>query len=964
MTVLSPEKPLSEYLKGHGTIIDLAGNKPLLLTSPEEAFVVSKGQVELFLVALSEGLPLGPRYHLATIAEGGLLLGCEAVEYGFLAVGQTGGRIMRIDGKELRELGRSTEMVKVLAPALDVWVAALSQGMADWVSPRPMVESGIGSGETIELGGGRRCCGQGGTAWLSVEDDSVLFLDVEDIPADTNRAFPLTSETWLMALGTTTLTARNTEDALFNGLAWPGVAGLQQLLLESAEMNLRLANVDEHNRLQARVAATEAKRRSGFAALAGVVDRGVYRHAAVADSNALVAALRRVGKWEGFSVRFPPSASSQDEFDLDALVEASGLRSRRVLLRDGWWQADFGALLGFEKESGRPLALLFSGRGRVRAIEPVSRVDVPLTNVDPEAVELLPGLAYRPLNLRDLAAFAAPRGWQDGSMAVLAGGAVGLLGMAVPIATGYLVDTVIPGHEQGKLIEVGIVLCALAVTGFFMSYVGTLSFARAEGRVGRSLQAAMMDRLLRLPISFFRRHSVGDLASRVTAITRIQILISTGSAAGLLGGLFAAFSFGLMFVYDSGLALWATLLTILYALFSLGFAWMRLRHERPLANLEGDINGAILQMVLGIAKIRLSASEDRAFARWARVFAKGRRHQLSAENIGALQATINGIFAFVGLFLFVLMIGKPTEATNLVAVGAFAALLIAFQNFAAAITLMTQVMTELVAVQPLMERIRPLLVEQPEVDEAKEFPGALSGAVEVSRVTFRYGPDDPAVLDDVSLKAMPGDFIALVGPSGSGKSTLMRLLLGFEKPETGGVLFDGQDLGSLDIPAVRRQMGVVMQSAQPMPGSLFDNIVGAAGGSLDDAWEAAERVGLAEDIRQMPMGMHTVVLEGGGALSGGQIQRLMIARAIVDRPKILLLDEATSALDNRTQAIVTESLDRLKVTRIVVAHRLSTVINADRIHVLDGGKIVEAGTYSKLMKMNGVFTKLAERQMV
>jgi len=234
----------------------------------------------------------------------------------------------------------------------------------------------------------------------------------------------------------------------------------------------------------------------------------------------------------------------------------------------------------------------------------------------------------------------------------------------------------------------------------------------------------------------------------------------------------------------------------------------------------------------------------------------------------------------------------------------------------------------------------------------------------MSHITFRYSPDGPVVLDNVSITAAPGEFIALVGPSGSGKSTLLRLLLGFEKLEAGAILFDDQDLRDLDAPAVRRQMGVVMQSSRPMPGSLFSNIVGAVGGTLDDAWEAAEMVGLADDIREMPMGMHTVVLEGGGSLSGGQMQRLMIARAIVARPKMLLLDEATSALDNRTQSVVTTSLDRLSVTRIVVAHRLSTIINADRIYVMDGGRLVETGTYRELIEADGAFARLAERQTV
>ncbi|HAS81647.1 MAG TPA: hypothetical protein DCS43_02945 [Verrucomicrobia bacterium] len=314
---------------------------------------------------------------------------------------------------------------------------------------------------------------------------------------------------------------------------------------------------------------------------------------------------------------------------------------------------------------------------------------------------------------------------------------------------------------------------------------------------------------------------------------------------------------------------------------------------------------------------------------------------------------LNQVLTLTGLLLFVVLIGKPSENVNLIAIGAFAA----------SLTQMLQVATELIALQPLVERARPLLEAAPEIGEDKVDPGLLSGAIEVSHLRFRYAPEGSLILDDVSLEVAPGEFIALVGPSGSGKSTLLRLLLGFEQPEAGGILFDGQDLASIDTTAVRRQMGVVMQNAQIMPQSLYNNIVGTTGGTLDDAWEAATQVGLAADIRQMPMGMQTVILEGGGALSGGQMQRLMIARAIVSRPKILLLDEATSALDNRTQAVVTDSLDRLRVTRVVVAHRLSTVVNADHIYVMEAGRIIETGHYAQLMQANGPFARLAERQM-
>jgi ABC-type bacteriocin/lantibiotic exporter with double-glycine peptidase domain len=220
------------------------------------------------------------------------------------------------------------------------------------------------------------------------------------------------------------------------------------------------------------------------------------------------------------------------------------------------------------------------------------------------------------------------------------------------------------------------------------------------------------------------------------------------------------------------------------------------------------------------------------------------------------------------------------------------------------------------------------------------------------------------VLDDVSLSIEPGAFIAVVGASGSGKSTLLRLLLGFEAAEHGDILYDGRSISTLDAASLRRQVGVVLQHARITSGSLFLNITSGLPYTIDDAWAAARLAGFDAEIEAMPMGMHTLMLEGSATLSGGQRQRLILARALIGRPRLLLIDEATSALDNRTQAVVTESLTRLRTTRIVIAHRLSTVERADRIFVLDRGRFAEAGSFDELIARNGMFSRLARRQIL
>ncbi|MPM89484.1 Leukotoxin export ATP-binding protein LtxB [bioreactor metagenome] len=265
---------------------------------------------------------------------------------------------------------------------------------------------------------------------------------------------------------------------------------------------------------------------------------------------------------------------------------------------------------------------------------------------------------------------------------------------------------------------------------------------------------------------------------------------------------------------------------------------------------------------------------------------------------------------------------------------------------------------------PLYQKAKPILETLPEYDETKINPKPLTGSIEVSHVSFRYNENGPLILKDISLQINEGDYAAIVGTSGCGKSTLFRVLLGFEKPEMGKVYYNGQDLSKVDIRMVRKQIGVVLQNGQLMTGNIFSNITGSNPFlTIDDAWEAARMAGIEEDIKEMPMGMHTIITEGSGAISGGQKQRLMIARAIINKPKIIYFDEATSALDNRTQAIVSDSLDRLQATRVVIAHRLSTIINCNKIFVMDQGRIVESGTYQELMDRQGLFTELAKRQL-
>jgi NHLM bacteriocin system ABC transporter ATP-binding protein len=548
--------------------------------------------------------------------------------------------------------------------------------------------------------------------------------------------------------------------------------------------------------------------------------------------------------------------------------------------------------------------------------------------------------------------------------------AVTLLGILNPYATTILFDNAIPNGDKDLLLQVGLGLLVATLGASIFLLAQGFALLRVETRGEAVAQTAVWNRLLSLPVSFARRYTTGDLLSRVLSVITIRQQLSGPTLINFTNGLFALFYLGLLIYYNwqlSIIPLIAAGLTIVITVIG-GLLLMRIFN--PLLELQGQITGQNVQLINGISKLRIASAEKSAFATWSKNYTQQVKLEIKAQQIEDWIILFTKVMPTIasGVLFFTLRQLSQNQITNEItgiglSIGTILAFNSAFSTFLGGVSDLNNSVSSALRVLPQSKRLEPILQTKPEVELGKTEPGRLKGNLFIDHVTFRYRSNGPLILDNVSINAQPGEFIALVGSSGSGKSTLLRLLLGFETPESGTVYYDGQDLLGLDRDAVRRQLGVVLQNARLMSGSIFENIAGGSQITLEEAWEASRLSGLADDIEAMPMEMHTVINEGASNISGGQRQRLLIARALALKPRLLLFDEATSALDNRTQAIVSESLEQLKVTRIVIAHRLSTIRHAHRIYVLQAGRIVQQGCFEDLASQEGLFARLIARQI-
>ena len=1012
----SPSPGLAAFAARVGTPAASAANAPIRLDGEAAAWFVQQGALDVFCYEQENGQVAAAAKHLLRAEEGRLVFGTPLLDGPIILVakGLPDTRLLRIDAAHLSDLALGTaaadsepgsggaprgELSELVRQA-DQWITDFADAVTADFEYRPTSTLLINSDDAATAPGGA-------DEAVTVTADSVVsarrpdvmwvcspaaeagfalaYLGTETLLSDDEkrlRPMPLTADSWATVIAGAhserfegaapqdgiglhiTTSAQLASDGRLLG----AMGDFARLVMRAELLNRRLRLADEINAQTARSAHSRMARKRARSMLDSV-SAPQRRHAeAPVRGSALMAALERIGRHSSIEFTEPRRPAEAPPLTLEEVVGASGLRARRVRLRaeDRWWSSDSGALLGYRGDSGEPVALLPGMRG-YRAMGADGRAERvsagSARDWSDTAWAFYPKLRDdRPIKVRDLLRMARRGAGGDLSRFAVAGLLTALLAQAPAIALASLTDWALPFARADAVTAILVTLGVLGIAGMVLAVFGGAMFTRVEARVGARLSAAAWDRLLALPLPFFRDAVAGELAVRMATFQHLRDLISGTVASVVASAVFLLPTLGVLFLYDAVLAATAVAMTALALAVTVGLGLAQIPHQRRWHASVRTLSGRLFQFIGGISKIRACGAESAVFASWAESYRNKQLAEIRGSRFNEHLAAFGAAFPFgFAAVLCAVSIGRGDSITA----GDFVVVLTASFTLYAAVAGLGRMVDALAEAFTSYEQIAPVLAAVPERGEAALTPVDLEGEVVVDQVSFRYGADAPLVLDKVTISARRCEFVAIVGASGSGKSTLVRLMLGLDVPERGAVYFDDRDLRHLDAGSVRRQIGVVPQECGLQPGSLAENIIGMADDlTLDDAWSAARLAAVDADIAEMPMQMMTQVGDRASIFSGGQIQRIRIAAALVRKPRIVIFDEATSWLDAPSQAEVMGGIERLDITRIVIAHRLSTIRRAGRIYVLDAGRVAQVGGFDELLEAPGPFRELVQRQLL
>ncbi|TDW51687.1 ATP-binding cassette subfamily C protein [Flavobacterium sp. 270] len=963
--------------------IHIGVENPLILHNTDRFWMIISGEVNVFYTKIDvDGEYLCALKYLYSAKKGELLFSLLPVDYTDttrLIVFSNEAKLLAIEKSDLLHIDRF-----FLKNMINKWILKTSAELNSQNAPR--VFTAIDDFNTINLKENAIAYPSHGVNWVGLDNGSLsIFSEDLNVNFDQHPNFPIpvSNKLWIKSISTTTeVKILSTSEVLEEDVNFLiSLEKLQAHFYAQLTKIIETNSISENTSLDAKLAGEEDELKNTLEKIKSIVTGNKksvpYLAASKLNKQSLLySTCQIIAEHSQFKFEEPkhidPNETSSKNL-LYAIAKSSKIRVRKIILRDVWWKEENGHLLAFTRKDNDPVALIqkTSGSYWIKNLATGSESvvnDEIAASLEPIGYMFFSGFDVKMDSIKKVLNFAMNGVKKDAKLLILASFAGSVIGLLIPILAGIIFDDVIPTADRSIHVEIFAIMIIIGLVTAGLQLVQGVLQMRVESKSSINLQAGVMDYILRLPVTFYKKYTAGDLTNRVLSINAIRQILSNTLLTAVLSGAFSFVNLILLFYYDSSLAWVGVGLAVTAVAFMITIGCLKLKYDRQVSEYQGEIQGFLFEFLSGISKIRITGGERRVFTLWAEKFSKLKQLGFNSGNYQNFVEIFNSSYPlftsiFFFSFIYYTVLHATTAGISMISVGSFMAFITAFNKFLSDSLRLSMAFITSLNVIPLYERVKPILEEEPESMDQSIDPGELAGDIEMNSVWFRYDPEQPLILKDITFKIKPGKMVAFVGPSGSGKSTIMRLLLGFEHAEMGSIFYDGNTFDTMNKELVRRQIGVVLQNGALMAGSIYQNIVGNSELTLDDAWDAARMAGMEEDIKNMPMEMHTLISEGAGTFSGGQRQRLMIARAIVHKPRLLFMDEATSALDNRTQNIVAESLDKLQASRIVIAHRLSTIKNADHIYVLDKGEIIESGTYDELMQLDGLFTQLAKRQI-
>lgn len=937
------------------------------LDDPDIVWYVESGCVDLFSVGVEDGVAATAYKHVLRVGEAELLFGVAMSEDAPLRLRAKASADLVARRIPLAELfdGRLGD---ALISRIDAWIEGMTEAIVQEIVAPPTPEARLEAGADIVLTPGGTASSRRGVIWVPASEDNLFVGTISTACGEV----PLTPASWAQFNGSPP--ARQvlaTAALLREGRCAAGLAEFHRVALAAIQENRALVLADLAILQMER---TELRREQETDAQEALSELASGKAGREAPTTELLAALRVIGARE--QIRFMSPAGAEPDTQavaLSGILRASNVRTRAVRLPadQEWWRGDNGAMLGYLGDDRVPVALIPSGAaGRYLIYNPRNGRTRRITRqlvaaLDTRAIVFYPPLPQRPLGTADVARMVSAGAGRHLLKYAAIGVMVALIAYIPPLVLGLVVSHIVPTGDRSALRAAIAGVVALGFIGGLMQLMQSFILVRIEGRGATRITSAFWNRLLSLPSRMLRGYVAGELAVRALSFQQLRDVVSGTVANAVTSLIFMLPAAGLLIAFESALTvpLLAVGLVVLLVLVLLGAVQLPWR-QRVLETAQ-ELYGKLYEFINAIGRVQKARAMGAVFAAWAVPYRLQKSAEHRANQLDALMRAVNASAPLIAstALLAMFALGAAPDAS----IGDFLLVYLAGTVFFSALSRLGTTVSALTEVLSTYRQAAPLLSQAPESPAEKQIPrtdaSRLGEDVRLDHVTFRYDSNGPLTLDDVSIRCRPGEFVAIAGESGSGKSTIFRLLLGLEEPQYGSVYYGGYDLSGFDLEAFRQQIGVVTQDATLMSGTILENIIGVDTSlTEDDAWTAAELASVADDIRKMPMGMNTAVGEDVALLSGGQAQRLLIAAALIRKPRLLLLDEATNSLDNTTQASVVANIDRTLASRIVIAHRLTTIRGADRIYVMSAGKVVQEGSFDELSAQPGMFRELAARQ--